>query len=449
MIEQHQHRSRLAQISRRVAFLAITVLLAAACPLALAQSAPSSDAQAKLLSVDVTGSRLYSSAQVLAVSGMKLGSPVSHATIQAGADRLAASGLFASVRYRYSTDEGGLHVAFDIQDAPTFPVLFDNFPWFSDGDLSKAIVQAGIPFQGSVPASGSYLDSIAKTLEQTLATDKIQGTVSHQLTVMPGTDQKMVRFSVSGADVVIHEVTFGDALALNDRSMGNYIPDLVGKPFSQQTIERFDFEHLRPLYFKSGYLHVRFGAAQVHPPNHQGFISKSVDITIPIEPGAVYTWAGADWTGNHAYTNGDLDTLVKEEGLLPGQPADGMRIFELWQNLQTAYGHRGYLDAQIQEQEAFDETNHRAAYRVTISEGPQYHMGDLVLTGLSPESERRLRAAWRIPKGEVFDGTYYQSFLNQGIPDLFKGTPTAQDKIGRYLQKNPGAGTVDVMIDFQ
>ena len=449
MIGHHQHRSHLGQVSRRIALLAVAALLASACPLVYAQSAPSSDSQAKLLSVDATGSHLYSSAQVLAVSGMQLGSPVSHDTIQAGADRLAASGLFASVRYRYSTDTGGLHVTFDIQDAPTFPVLFDNFPWFSDDDLSKAITQAGIPFQGSVPAAGSYLDSIAKALEQTLAANKIQGAVSHQLTDLPGTDQKMVRFIVSGADVTIHAVSFTDSLASTDRSVGNYIPDLVGKPFSRQTIERFDFEHLRPIYFSRGYLRAHFGTAQVHPPDHQGFINKTVDITIPIEPGSIYTWAGADWTGNHAYTKEDLDTLVKVEGLLPGQPADGMKIFELWQNVQSPYGHRGYLDAQIQEQEAFDEANHRAAYHVTISEGPQYHMGDLVLTGLSPESEHRLRGAWRIPKGQVFDETYYESFLNEGIPDLFKGTPTAQDKIGRYLQKNPAAGSVDVMIDFQ
>ncbi|HEV2288488.1 MAG TPA: POTRA domain-containing protein [Candidatus Acidoferrales bacterium] len=449
MITQDQYRASIGRILRRTMLFGVTTLLAIICPLAIAQSAPSSNAQTKLLSVDATGSHLYSSAQVLAFSGMQLGSPVSHDTIQAGADRLAASGLFASVRYRYATDEGGLHVTFELQDAPTFPVLFDNFPWFSDDDLSKAIIHAGIPFQGGVPAAGTDLDFIAKALEQTLANDKIQGTVSHQLTAVPGTDQKTVRFSVSGADVIIHAVTFSDSLVMNDRSIGNYIPDLVGKPFSRQIVERFDFEHLRPVYFKSGYLHVQFGNPQVHPPDHQGFINKSVDITIPIEPGAIYTWAGVEWTGNRAYTTEDLDTLVKEEGLLPGQPADGMKIFELWQSVQSAYGHRGYLDEQIQEQEAFDDANHRAAYHVVISEGPQYRMGDLVLTGLSPESERRLRGAWRIPKGQVFDETYYESFLNQGIQTLFKGTPTAQDKIGRYLQKNPAAATVDVMIDFQ
>ncbi len=449
MIRQRQLWPRLRSVHCRVAFCAIAAFLASVCPQARAQSASSSDAQVKLLSVDATGSHLYSAAEIAALSGMQIGSAVSRDTIQAGANRLAASGLFASVRYRFSSDTGGLRVTFEIQDAPTFPVLFDNFPWFSDDDLSKAVNQAGIPFQGSAPAAGSFLDSIAKVLEQTLTSHQMQGTVSHQLTLLPGTDQKMVRFSVSGAEVAIHALTFTDPLAASDHSVIEQLPDIVGQPFSREAIERFDFEHVRPVYLSHGYLHLHFGTAQVHPPDHQGFISKSVDVTVPIEPGPVYTWGGADWTGNHAYTKDDLDTLVKEEGLQLGQPADGMKIFVLWQNLQAAYGHRGYLDAQIQENEAFDDAAHRAAYRVNISEGPQYRMGDLVLTGLSPESEQRLRAGWRIPKGQVFDETYYESFLNQGIPELFKGTPTAQDKIGRYLQKNQTADTVDVMIDFQ
>jgi hypothetical protein len=76
-------------------------------------------------------------------------------------------------------------------------------------------------------------------------------------------------------------------------------------------------------------------------------------------------------------------------------------------------------------------------------------MGQLVLTGLAVDAEKRLRAAWRIPEGQVFDQTYYDFFLSQGIAENLKGLPAASDKVGHFLQKNPQNKTVDVMLDFE
>ena len=88
-------------------------------------------------------------------------------------------------------------------------------------------------------------------------------------------------------------------------------------------------------------------------------------------------------------------------------------------------------------------------YRVTIQEGPQYHMGNLVLTGLSLEGERRIRTAFPIAAGAVFNKDMYENFLATGIKAAFAGLPVHYEKIGRFLQEDQKNATVDVMLDFQ
>ncbi|MHB8539335.1 MAG: POTRA domain-containing protein [Candidatus Acidiferrales bacterium] len=439
--------SRFQQTIRRLSFCAAFLLAASFCPSAWSQVPPSGEG--KLLSLTEVGSQKYSNEQIADLSGLKDVATVDRDTIQAGADRLAHSGLFSSVRYRYSGDVGGIRITFQLQDAPTFPVSFDNFPWFTDAELSAALAQSKIPFHGEAPATGTILDTMAQTLEKTLATRGVHATVKHQIVVRPDTNRRTLQFRVEGADLTVTAIQFTDPLAANDRTIQDQLSSLVGKPFSRQAIERFDFEHVRPVYLAHDYLQVHFAAPKARfAVDPLGPPPKTVVVVVPIDPGAVYTWGGITWNGNHAYTNSDLDALVNASGLAPGQPADGMKIAALFESVQAAYGHRGYLDATIVHKKVFDESTHSAAYRVDISEGEQYHMGNLVLSGLSIDAERRIRQAWRIPQGQVFDKTFYDYFLAKGIADALKGLPAAQDKIGKFLQRNPKPPTVDVMLDF-
>ena len=96
-----------------------------------------------------------------------------------------------------------------------------------------------------------------------------------------------------------------------------------------------------------------------------------------------------------------------------------------------------------------DDAAGRVAYRVTIKEGPQYHMGALVLTGLSVEGERRIIAAWKLPDGAVFNASVADAFVNGGARAAFGDLPWGYAKVSDYLQKDPQTAKVDVLMDFQ
>jgi outer membrane protein assembly factor BamA len=169
-------------------------------------------------------------------------------------------------------------------------------------------------------------------------------------------------------------------------------------------------------------------------------------VAAPIDAGVQYVWGGVEWKGNDSMTVQDLNKFC---ALLPGDPADGNKIQSFWETARAAYGQLGFLDAAVNPVPRFDDQTKRVTYVVEVAEGPQYHMGKLVLTGLSIEGERRLKKAWNIAPGAVFDKSVYDDFVNSGIKAAFVGLPVHYDKIGKFLQLDPQNAKVDVLLDFQ
>ncbi|MGH9707350.1 MAG: POTRA domain-containing protein [Candidatus Acidiferrales bacterium] len=425
-------------------------LLAAALATVLACASAHAQATAggasRLGSVEVSGSQRFASARIAAATGLSVGSQVTRDSLQEGADRLAKLGWFSAVDYRFSSGASGVNVEYQVKDAESVPVEFDNFVWLTDQEIKTALNGSGILFDGTAPLDGTILDAIAAQLANALDAKQVHVQVSHQLTQNPA-GERIQDFQVEDADMRVSGVEFSDPLARADHGIQQALSGVVGKPYSRTRLELFEVEQIRPVYFAHAYLQVRFGepssrfAATPSQP-----IPETVVALLKIDAGPAFTWGGAQWSGNAALTSQNLDALVQ---LASGAPADGNSIQALWDRVSDAYAQRGYLDATLTPTTQFDVAVKRVHYTVAINEGIQYHMGQLVLTGLSTEGERRIRGAWKIAPGALFDQGVYQQFLTEGIQEALVGLPFHYEKIGRYLQKNPKSATVDVMIDFQ
>lgn len=404
--------------------------------------AQSEQATATLASIEVNGSKRFTAAQIALATGLKVGAQITKADLQQAANTLAELGPFTNVRYRYSSQANGVVVEFQVADAPAVPVFFDNFPWFNDDQLDAALKAATPLYDGSAPEHGTLLDAMANSLGLFLVAHGYPGDVSHVLTSRVFSNQQVQEFRLDNADVDVASVTFSDPLAQKDRGIQTRLSDLVGKPYSRSAVELFELEQVRPVYLARAYDHVQFepAKAQIDSSN-----KSRIAVTVPIDTGPSYTWAGVTWTGSTAIPSTQLDSMVQ---LVPGQTANGMTIEAIWQAIQEAFANLGYLDATVTPTPHYDDALKHVSYTVAINQGPQYRMGKLILSGLSLEGERRIRGAWQIEPGQVFDKRTYDDFVSQGINEAFKDFPAHYDKIGRYLQKNPD-DTVDVMMDFE
>jgi outer membrane protein assembly factor BamA len=402
---------------------------------------------AKLESVTISGSKRFKSDQIAAAIGMKPGTTVDREAIQGSADKLVALGVFATVTYKFSSSPAGVRVIYEVTDGPLVPVVFDNFPWATDADISAALREAGVLFDGTAPLNGTANDQIAQAIATFLDSRSIHVRVSHAPANDSATSQQVQQFRAEDVTLVIDSVTFSDDLAAKDSAIQDRIPDLIGKPYSRSLIDLFVFEQVRPVYLGQAYLRVQFpppapklAAGSANP------LSAKIDVTIPILPGARYTWSGIEWLGNSGVKTDELNQLID---LKPGDPVDAIRMAKISERVESLYHERGYLDFKLDAKPKFDDQAAHASFAATISEGPQYRMGKLVLTGLSTEGERRIRKAWAIAPDAAFDESVYQDFLDHGIKQAFSGLPVHYERIGHFLQEDPQSAKVDVLLDFQ
>jgi outer membrane protein assembly factor BamA len=403
---------------------------------------------ARLAAVQASGSRWFGSAEIAAASGLVAGMRVHKEDFQAAADRLGALGAFSNVRFRFTSKGDEVSVELLVEDAPEAPVAFDNFPWLTDDEIEQGLRQSVLLFHGSeAPQGGTLLDTMGAALEKMLAVRGVKASVQHALVSRPEDGVLVMRFQVTGVALAIGSVEFQDSLAAKDTRIQQRLPDLVGKPYSRDAVGLFNLEQVRPVYLENGFLRVQLGPAQARfTGNPNAPLPDKVLVFDPITPGRKYSWSGAAWSGNSALTAAALDEAVRMKS---GDPADGMKIEGGWDRAREEYGKLGYLDVKLEPSASFDDENGTVSYSVAVTEGPQYRMGQLVLTGISLEGERKVRSGWKIAPGGVLDKSYYDVFLAHGARDALGKVPAHTDNIGHFLRKNPQAATVDVMLDFE
>jgi len=432
-------------------FLAVSLggllLLAAFSASAAAQTS----GKGKLAEVRLEGLKALPQETVLNATGLQVGDIVTREDLQAAADRLLKTGLFSKVAYEFRSQGESLSVVYRLEEAVRVPVLFDNIPWFADSELIAAIGKSVPGFDGNTPGEGPVPDQIGNALAALLKDHGLQVSVEHELLANPSGDGSLLRFHVQGASVKVSGIEFGDAVAAQSPALQQSLDTVAGKAYSRMAFELFFLEHVRPLYWEKGYLRAQIGPPQVRLSGNpaQAFSTGDIAVFVPIQPGNVYRWSGAQWTGNQALTPAELDALL---GQVIGEAANGQELLAVWDKVSDEYAHRGYLDAKIDPQPSYDAAKSTVSYQVRVTEGPQYHYGEMVITGLSIGDEKSVRDAWTLPQGGVFDRAKFEellALLDKRSPEVFGKAPVHYEEVGHWLRTNPQTRVVDVLLDFK
>jgi outer membrane protein assembly factor BamA len=403
-----------------------------------------------LREVHAEGEKLLTEAQVIAITGLTPGAQIAKNDLQTAADKLVQSGLFAKVSYNFQTKVAGVLVTYRVEESPRIPVYFDNIPWFADSTMADAI-RAKFPFfDGTLPEAGAAVDGAVDAVKELLSARGVQGSLEHTLIANPSGEGNVQEIRIEGAALQIAKVEFSDPSLRDSKAVQQHLSEILGKPYSRMTIDLFLSEAIKPIYLQQGFLRAKLGPPEVRlasDPNQK--LPSQIPVYIPVATGEIYHWKEIHWTGN---------TLVSEftlSGLLAvkrGDVADGMQIEAGWDRIREEYAHRGYLEAKLEPAPAYDDQARTVSYSVSIQEGPQFHFGKMVLTGISPAAERKLQGAWPFAAGAIFDKAKFEELLAKlqtHQEQIFGELPVHYENVGHWLQTDASKSTVDVLLDFK
>jgi outer membrane protein assembly factor BamA len=438
----------------------LLITLVVSVPLSTAQSSSVLNqlpaAERRLLAVKVTGSKRYSEEAIAAASGLEIGTSITEDDLKKASRRLGDTGAFSDVAYSYSYTSAGTKLEFHVTDTSDFvPARFEDFVWFSDADLRSRIKQHVPLFDGQLPLSGNLADQVSDVLQAMLVEGAIPGHVDFQRVGKEDGPVEAITYRVSDVLVRVRNIEFtgaGDAELPALKAAGEKFPP--PREFSHSRLNLLVQQQLLPIYHARGYLKASFSDPQpkavampsatsapetveVGPRNQS-----VVDVTYAVAPGLQYKLSNLSFSGNREFPTEQLQKMIHLEA---GQPANTVRLGNELKDIQKLYGSRGFIAASLKANAQFDDAAETVAMTIDVKEGSVYHMGDLEFRGLDNGLTAKLRDAWKIRQGDVYNAGYIDEYL----PAAYKLLPTNFDwEVAPHVTANAHDKTVDIDLVY-
>ena len=385
----------------------------------------------KIAGIETEGLQALTTETVIATSGLKVGESFSVEATDAAAERLVNSGLFKKVAYRTRSAGANVTITFQLEEVrgQSSPVVFDNFIWFSDEELTAAIVREVPFFNGSAPDIGNTNEAIKKALQDLLAERKLPGQVEYNLT------ENEHLFRVEGAPMKICTLHFPGAQNVSEQKLIQTTRSSMDLDYSRESAKTFPKYGLYPIYRELGQLRASFGAPIAKPESKAG--CEGVDLTIPVNEGAIYSWSKVEWSGNQALSVQELDDAL---GMKPGEVANGKKFDKGLSEIRRAYGRSGHIETRIEPTPEFDDAASKVSFKIAVNEGPQYRMGTVEFKGFSSEDGATLGKKWGLKSGEVYDQSYINRFFRDEAREITTRIANERQSQGKPL---PDIATVE------
>jgi outer membrane protein insertion porin family len=385
-------------------------------------------------SVRLEGNSRYPAAALIAVSGLKPGASATPADLEAAAQRLMDTGLFASTNYRYVParlqDKPVIDVTLVVAEISDLRPCRIQIPGTDEQTVWTWLVENEPLVQKSIPTNDAAESFYVRAIERFMA-ERL------------GRKEKVIaKLANWGAGYVFRPETLPKVAAL--RFEGNQSiaaadlvkalgPVAIGSEYTELEFRDWVERNLRPLYENVGRLRVGFPRVTVAPDASGGLI-----VTTTVEEGALFHIEALDIAAE------DLPPAVlKLMGPKPGDVVNILAIRTAAQNMELALPHYGYQHPTSKIDRTLDDQKNLARITVTLRKGRQSKMGNLLIVGLDSQSEARNRARWPIAPGAPLDMDAVNSFRFEIVHGA------GARRVELRLQPRTDSDLVDVVYTFQ
>lgn len=165
------------------------------------------------------------------------------------------------------------------------------------------------------------------------------------------------------------------------------------KDFNPLQLEH-DINGLRFRLYNNGYIESRIEAHYYYNETKD-----KVNITINIFQGEQYNLGDVEVSGNTIFTT---DEIFDKITIDKGEVYKNNEFMESIEAINLMYRERGYLDADVDFNYRLTDDNY-IHYKLTITEGQQYYINDIIIRGNLKTYEKVIRRELYIKEGEIFD----------------------------------------------
>jgi outer membrane protein insertion porin family len=421
------------------------VLVLTVSALGQARKSPpkSSPTEQKLVSVKVTGTQRFTEKEVIAASGLEIGSVVTQDDFEKAGKRLGESGFFSNVAYSYAHTPTGTKLDLQLADAAKLvPAHFENFVWFSDDEL-RAKIHEHLPlFKGEVPVGGTFCDQVSDVLQALLVQHNLAARADYMRDSKDNAGPvDAINFRATGLNLRIEEVQFSGASPEELPVLQAAARDLLDKEYVRTEVQAYATKNLLPIYLERGFLKAAIGDPQAK-------VLKDTDgdtliqVQLPVTPGHQYKVSSFKWEGNSAFKSEKLQSMIHAQ---VGQTVNAEQLRTDLGAIQKFYGTRGYMLATVKPVPDFNDAANTVAYKLEVNEGDVFHLGDLDIQGLDAKTVDRLREAWTLREADPYDTTYPMRFFEQTVKLLSRDVTWT---VSVHEGVNEKEKTVDVTLRY-
>ena len=357
-------------------------------------------------SLQIEGNRIYSSEQILASAGLKVGQMAGKEEFEAARDRILATGAFESVGYKFGPAESGAKqfaASFQvIEIAQVFPYRFEALT-VSEADLRNFLKQKEPLFDKTIPGTKEVLARVAKATGEFLAKAGHPENIAGKL-MGEGTKELTVVFGPTTLPSVA-EIKFTGNEAIPTQTLQMAIAGVaVGAIYSEPRFQQLLDTSIRPLYEAKGKIRVTFPKLDAEPAKDvTGLIVK-----VTVAEGPTFKLGAVTLTGVPAAT-----TLVKEAKFKTGEPANFTEIEEGVERIRAIVRRGGYILVKPETERMIDDKEKKVDLVIHVDRGAMYSFGKLNIEGLDIIGEPQIRKLWAMKPGAPFDGEYPALFLTR------------------------------------
>jgi len=394
-----------------------------------------------IVSLRVEGSHNYTEAQILAITGLKTGQLAGKDDFEAAREKLAATGMFETVGYKFgpSGDKDGYAASFQVVEvSPAYPIRFEELG-VPDKDLTAYLRAKDPLFAPRLAATKAVLERYRGWIKEYLAAHKADDQIIAKVTPT-GPNEFAIVFRPSRSDPAVAEVSFEGNEVIPSTVLQNAIAEVaVGAPYKETSFRQFLDMSVRPLYDARGRIRVAFTKIAVTKASDVQGLAVKVTLT----EGPAYDFTGVRVAGAEHFNGARLLRTAKFK---TGGVADFDEIGKGVDRIKKALAHQGYVLSDVHIERQIDDAKKTVSLVLHVDEGPQFVFGKLNVNGLDLNGEAAIRKMWTHTPGSPYNPEYADYFLHQ-VHDLGMfdnlGETRAETKVDEKTH------TVDVSLYFK